>query len=103
VDLYHVRINGSDADVTGGNEFTVRITFSGGEYNTEDADALFPKIMIWDRTTLGFGGPTTGLPYNLRVGGQVGTAVELVALGSGSIDLLFKGITFDDWTLVLDM
>ena len=102
VEPFHVRINGDSGDVTVGNQFTVRLTFAGSEWNNNDLDTLFPKVMIWDRTTENFGGPATGLPYNLRVGGQVGLAVECVALGSGSVDLLFKGMTFLDWSIVLD-
>ena len=101
VELFHARINGDDGDVSA-NQFTVRVTFSGSEYNTSDSDALFPKAMLWDRTPLDFGGPTSGLPYNLRDAGDVGVSVECVALGSVSMDILFKGVTFTDWTIVLD-
>jgi hypothetical protein len=102
VEPFHVRINGDSTQVDGSNQFKVRITFAGGEWNNTNADALFPKVMIWDRTTADFGGPSGVMPYNLRVGGQVGTSVECIALAGGSMDILFKGMTFTKWTVVLD-
>lgn len=102
VEPFHVRINGDDTQVDGNNQFWVRITFSGAEWNNNNADALFPQVMIWDRTTVDFGGPSETFPYNLRVGGQVGTSVECVALASGSMDIKFKGLTFAKWSIVMD-
>jgi hypothetical protein len=101
VELFHVRINGGTAQVPG-TTFTVRITFSGTEYNTGDSDALFPKLMVWDRSTQGFG-PSAGFPYTLRDAGDVGISVTVEALASGTMDVVVTAMnTFTFWTLVLD-
>jgi hypothetical protein len=102
VEIFSVIINGDTADLSG-NNFTVRLTLAGSEWNNSDSDALFPKAMVMDRSTLDFGGPTTGLPYNLRDSGDAGISIQVTALGSGSIDVLFLSLNgFSDWSLMLD-
>jgi hypothetical protein len=103
VEVFSVIINGVTADLDASDNFTVRVTFSGSEWNNTDADTLFPKAMVMDRTTVGFGGPTTGLPYNLRDAGDAGISIQVTALGSGSMDVLFLSLNgFSTWSLLLD-
>jgi hypothetical protein len=102
VEVFSVIINGVTADLLS-NNFTVRLTFSGSEWNNTDSDTLFPKAMVMDRTTSGSGGPTTGLPYNLRDSGDAGISMQVTALGSGSMDVLFLSLNgFTSWSLLLD-
>jgi len=102
VEVFSVIINGATADLSS-NNYTVRVTFSGAEWNNDDTDGLFPKCMVMDRTTADFGGPTTGLPYNLRDAGDVGVSIQVTALGSGSMDILFLSLNgFTKWSLLLD-
>lgn len=102
VSLYSVRLNGSAADLSG-TQFIVRVTFVGAEWNTGDANALYPKVMMWDKTTIDFGGPSVGAPFNLRNAGDAGTSIQCVALGSGSMDIRIMGVGgFSKWTFLLD-
>lgn len=101
--MFSVQIDGEPSDLDINDNFTVRWTYAGYDYNNNDLDALFPRVMLLDRTTKDYGGPSTAAPYTYRFASG-GVGYEVTALGSGSVDIRFLSLsTFLNFTLFLSI
>ena len=101
VELISARVNGVVADLTGPGDFTTKVVLTGAPLNTADADANFPTVSVMDRTGVGFGGPTPGIPYpyNYGVGG---VGIVCTGLGGGVLDTTVTSMVFSDWSIMLN-
>jgi len=87
VQVYTLQIDLGQAQLDTSDNYTVSWTYAGAEYNNTDADAVFPNVMVIDRSGFAFGGPGVApYPYKFTSGG---TAYQITALGSGSMDIKF--------------
>jgi hypothetical protein len=110
-DIYYIRINGDSSDTIGGppGGFTVRVIFSGAEWNSEtDAaptdihsnDAIYPNVMLVDRSAYGLGGPSV-VPYDLRDPGSGGNQYQITFLSGGIMDIFFGQMVQDPWAIII--
>lgn len=104
--LHYVRIIGESADLDGGSNFTVRLTFTGLEFNTTETDTLYPNVSLIERGAEGVipTSPDPGTPFTYKLDASGGVAAKVTerTAGTGTLDIRFEGLLgFSKWVIIL--